>query len=747
MSPLAAAWSRLFPLVLLAAFSMPTPAQFDVQWNIQGNTTSTEGKTVTLEMKISNADPGQTLRATAPTNLSASGTGYATLWKWPKPSSFDLLPGQTKTFKCTFKLQLRGQVTFTGRASAINDAGNTIYSDSVSSQSYTILPKQQTSGITGSAGEILVKAGKVSVPLRFVDEDSGSGIAGLSVFVGKIKKETDRFLLLVVDAQFRYPIQVLRLQGPSETAPPADGEAATLVDLALGYDPKPTLQGPIRTIETTFLGAVPADGTFTPTIDTRTLDALTKLFQAAGKSKLPKPAALSGKVKLDKKYDAATGSTVLDELATLLDGLDEHAVGSVVGTGLDTFPYAGGALAPITMIDLADPLLDTALATAYPTDEFLEVVFQVLTWGDLTLVALGPKVAKGFDKASTPASPPPSAVIDVSVAGATLDGGAADGAPFDPPDFGGTYTANSSASLFTAGAVLLDGAGEGTLTLPEGDYDTCAHKGGFLSAEDTLTLGAGGASVDATLSARLIVRGEVTPIADTDLLQAGTTTTAAVTFYDATDTEVPCPDDAVLWQLTSGPKGDVGSVDANGSVTVGKACGAGWVTAWCAGVQAAGVEFSTDCNGKLPPLPPAPKTGGTGDVEGGWQGSYSVTYPGTAYSPVPISCGNFLYQQSGSIFMTLFQTDSPEDGVDFVSGTWSMSNFKDVTTWPHCQSTDTIAIGGNIVSGSIAGSTFTGTLASADPDISFPFSMVVVHDDMDGNFSGGASGALSLEDN
>ncbi len=741
----------LLAVVFCAASGSVLGQELMAEWKATKNPVAKQGKNVTLQLTVTNGTL-QPLTNLAPVDLAADGTGNAEWWRWPKPSFADLAPGESQTFKITFRAQLAGFVTFSGRAQGYDPVGNAVLSEPDETETFFVQPgKFGNTSATGSFGFAAVKAGKLKLPVRFVDEDSGGGIAGLSVAIVKLKKEKGRFMLLVTDAFERYPTQLLQLRGIA-ALPPGDGIAdeVDFVDVPLASGPGPMRAGPMRTVETSLLPAVEPPSA----VDTREADAVIKAIQQLAKAKLPKPPELEGqKAKVVKPKIVVAAAEGLDALRDLIAEInapepgDGSVPGAFIATGIEQFPNSlGSALGDVAIVDLADPLIPGAAGWVYPDDEFLDLALTRVDWGPYSFVVAGTRVAKGFDKTSMPADPPLAETVLVSATDA------ADGDTGIPDvELAGVFEASSDDVLGLARSAPLDESGQALVDLATASYQTAVHRPGFDAAAASLDLtpdDGGGDGVfiplDIAQTARAICSGVVSVEEQvlTRLLDAGDQFTATATFFDCTGAVVAVKD-VPLWTLSSGPKGEIASVDGAGLVTIDKGCGAGYVTAWYDGIQCTGWQFDTSCNGSLPPLPPPPKNNelSDDDLNGSWIGSYTLDY---VIDNIFCNPQAQMFNQAGAMSMSLGASSAPSGDFDVVFGSFSMSNMSTIAGPPECVSSTTSTREGSVSSGRLEKGVFTGDLALKDLTVSF--SVTGDDDQLDGTWTapGSAGGSFTL---
>ncbi len=635
----------------------------DVEVQLKKTVTS-EGRIVLLKLRVTNTG-AETVTGVSITDVEVTGTGWATLWKWPSPAVKDIAPGKTRTYNVRVKTFLPGTIEVQARVAT--DDGDTPL---VQSPSITVLPKKiGPTAVTDAFGEAWLKAGKAKIPVTLVDRDTGSPLGGVTLAAKPMKGDPSRVLVAAVDPWSRYPLQFLVLEGASgaggaDSVPPplppslelplwADSEGA--VSLAL-----------VKKVLTTLLPP-PEVGDLTSGDLSKTLLKVLKLL-AKGQHALPAP--FSGQA-----------PKVLFKCLTL-DEVDIK-MAEIVGTCLNPATlenvatnvlWKGAEAVGGPVVELANSILSAKKNVSCILDAKDAVVWDCLHPQSLKLCAFqwGPVPFIVCEPQSEP-----------------LEGAPAGCGPFklvhvDASGQGGLDLVNGCVELASisllglTATASLDDEGQAELALPDGIYTYTLCGEGHAPEHGLLVVEGDDTTLEAELAPKPLCAdgGQVSTGQTTGFLPAGTSFPLTATFLECDGGLVACDPEDVVWDVVGSPFGPpVATVSDDGVVTMTDACGAAWVTAWCNGVQALIPKLiSTDCKGKLPPEPPPikPPKGSSG-LTGTWAGTYD--YVRSIWGGV--TCGFIEVAAQGTITIDIAVGDIGYEGEAQWTGVKMLG-------WPSC---------------------------------------------------------------
>lgn len=551
-------------------------------------TTVKETSTFKVTMSVTNTGTVM-IPGVRPSPLQIIGLGRVARQAWPKPVVAAIAPGETVKFSLPYKATLAGVIILSGNAIS------PLASSSVTSTpSITITSKKKIkgAGLTDYEGNVPVKLGKATVQIHFTDQTTGSPISGLSVAAAVDKKNKSRAVVAAVDGNGRYPIQILVLQGPSETGVglTSDGLGATILPAPMEVTAQRGCDGetldwnvipPVKTsvlppMQPSSLPGIPED--FSTTLISVVKTALSNAWQGTQKA-VTSTEAVSCNQALQFDAEAITGSPG----DTLLSFPAEEALDAIapkVGSFVNLY---GNVQDLLSKVNLARDLLRCGL---FPDDE--------LTLKRVTFLPISEKFQLVWHQ---PLSPEPDPSPLYSIAASATD-------PFGQPLTTGSLELLKNENLGSGFVGTLDSQGTGEILVPVGEYNWRVRSSGYKPSCGECSVTESGATIIVTLQTNSIASGSLKANQLTGFLPAGTTFNVTPTFLDADGNPVVC-DGQVFYQVNNPVGSVVAMVDHSGNVTMGEDCGAARVTAWCSGVQTSGVLVSTDCDGTLPAIPPA----------------------------------------------------------------------------------------------------------------------------------------------
>ena len=549
-----------------------------------------EASTFVVTMSVTNTG-AVTIPGVRPSSLALTGSGWAALQVWPSPTVAAIAPEATATFSLAYKAMLAGTVTLSGNA--LSPFGN---SNVTSSPPITITGKKATTtkgaAVTDDQGYTTVKLGQAAAQLHFTDETTATPVNGLSVAAVVDKKNKARAVVAAVDSHGRYPIQVLILQGPSQT------ESASTAGATAATDPPTPVEVPVRSA----CDSDSLDWNVIPPMETPALPPLP-----------PPPAppiADDPSVPLIEAIRAAISSAMVQaeravistETVTCADALkrDLDAIEALPGEFVLLFPaeFALVHAYPVThgvvlvggTVKRALPFLNGARDVLYcgltPNDELM--IKQV------TFLPVLPEEFQIFWH--QPASEPPPAPL-FPVAATASD-------PFGKPMTSGSLELLSEGNLGGGFLQALDSLGTADTSVPVGGYKWRVRAPGYKPKCGETTVTQSGAGINATLQKNPIASGTLQAGQLTNFLQPGATFAVTSIFRNSAGNPVACSGH-VSYQVRNPGNSVVATVDQSGHVTMGSGCGAARITAWCDGIATSPLPVSTDCNGALPAAPPA----------------------------------------------------------------------------------------------------------------------------------------------
>jgi hypothetical protein len=364
---------RVLVFLILLQFGF-SDASADASLNSTLTVTKTTVKeTATLKVTMSVTNTGAVMvPGVRPSALQISGLGRVARKDWPKPAVAAIAPGATVKFSLPYKAMLAGEVTLSGNAIS------PLASSSVTSTPpITVISKKKTkgAGLTDYEGNVQVKLGKATLELHFTDETTGSSISGLSVAAALDKKNKSRAVVVAVDGNGRYPIQILVLQGPSETEVglTSDGLGATSPPVPMevtaqrGCDGEALNWRVIPPMETSVLPPTPPPPTpgipddFSTPLTSAVSAALSSAWQAAQKAVISKEAVSCNQALLFDA-EAITGSPG----DTLMSFPAEEALNVIAPKIASFVNIFGKAQDLLSKLNLAQDLLRCGL---FPDDE------------------------------------------------------------------------------------------------------------------------------------------------------------------------------------------------------------------------------------------------------------------------------------------------------------------------------------------------------------------------------------------
>ena len=551
-------------------------------------TTVKENATFTVTMSVTNTGT-EMLPGVRPSPLQVTGLGRAARQAWPKRPVAAIAPGATVNFTLRYKALLAGDMVLSGNA--ISPLAN---SSVTSTPPMTVTSRRKTKGaaLTDYEGNVPVKVGDATLQLHFADETTGSSVSGLSVAVAVDKKNKSRAVVAAVDGLGRYPIQILILQGPSQTGSGLTSSdlgaaaAATPMEVPVrrGCDGESLKWNVIPAVETPVLPPAPPPPTpvipddFSTPLTSAVSAALSSARQVAQKAVIS-TVAVSCNDALRFDAEAITGWPG----DTLLSTPAEEAFDTLapkVGSLVNIF---GKAQDLLLLVNTARDVLHCGL---FPDDEL-----------SLKRVTLFPILPDPFQIIwHQPLSPETDPSPLYSIAASAFD-------PFGQPLTTGSLELLSQANLGSGFVDALDSQGTSDVPVPAGEYKWRIRSPGYRPGCGETSVTESGAALNATLQKNSIASGSLRANQTTGFLPAGTIFNVTPSFVGADGNPVAC-DGQLVYQVNNPVGSVVATVDQSGNVTMGADCGAARVTAWCSGVQTSGVLVSTDCNGTLPAGPP-----------------------------------------------------------------------------------------------------------------------------------------------
>jgi hypothetical protein len=515
-----------------------------------------------------------------------------------------------------YKAMLAGTVTLSGNATSAD--GNSIVS---SSPLITILPKKiGTAAVTDDLGNATLKSGKVTLPIQFQDEDTGSPIVGLSLALALDKKNHSRAVLAVADPLGRYPLQVLVLQGPNTVAA-SSAAVCRAVSQHKDTDPFTVSSQPdcspdnlyshvILPIETSALPSLKVNAPPTPLSDT--ISAATE--SALSSAMLEKLKATVSKTTISCQDALAEDKAILSELPAdkIIDKfIVDPAATAACALAVPEFAAAcpeivesvGKAGDMLTAVDMARDVFQCGLN---PSDD---LILQ-----RVTLLPGSADVLLYQELVSPEKTTPTFVQVPVSATD-----------QYGQPLSTGSLEMFSQSNQGVGLRAVIDN-GEAEVPVPLGDYDWTLRSKNFKPQCGQVSVKDSNATITAVMQPQPIASSTATADQLTGFLPEGTTFTVTPHFFDANGNKVACSGQVKFY--AHNPVGTlVATVDADtGLVTMQGGCGAAGITAWCNGVESRRLLVSTDCDGKLPATSPAVSGLPTGFPTDLPKGTYVMTY-------------------------------------------------------------------------------------------------------------------------
>jgi hypothetical protein len=580
-------------------------------------TTVNESSTFIVNMLVTNTGSA-TVTGVRPSSLDVNGTGWAALFKWPSLASASITPGKTVKFSMTYKAMLAGTVLLSGNATSAD--GNSAVS---SSPLITILPKKiSTVAVTDDLGSATLKSGKVTLPIQFQDEDTGSPIVGLSAALALDKKNRSRAVLAIADPLGRYPLQVLVLQGPSTI-----GVSSAKTCMAV---PKLKDANPVLTVSSR--PDCSPDNLYAHVILPIETSALPPL-----KSPPPPPTPLSDtmlsatKAAMSSMMQQALKATVSKTTISCQDALEEDKntlMELPVDTMVSRFIIDPAATAACILVApefaLACPVIVEAVGLAgdmYTAMNLARDVFQCGLYPSDELILKRVTLLPGsadillYQELVSPQQTAPQ-LVQVPVSATDSYGQLLST---------GSLELVSQANLGSGLRAVIDN-GTAEVPVPLGDYGWTLRSQGFKPQCGQVSVTESGAVINAVMQPQPIASGTATADQLTGFLPEGTSFPVTPHFFDANGIEVSCSGEVKFY--AHNPVGtSVATVDSDtGIVTMLGGCGAAGITAWCNGMKSRRLLVSTDCDGKLPATPPTVPGLPMGFPTDLPKGDYAMTY-------------------------------------------------------------------------------------------------------------------------
>ena len=583
--------------LLAAVWCLPGYASLTADITVS-KTLIAEGAPLTVIFNVTNT--GSTTEPAiipSPYRLTQIGFGQAILLKVPTPTTFTLKPGESKKFTYKFKAALAGDLMFQGRAYGYE------LSQYASSPVVTITPKKVgSSAVTNSEGVATLKVGNAKVPISMQDPNTGSPIPGL--VLGVSSSEPASATVAVFDPQSRNPTQFLTLWGPPASEGVSLSSKAAVTAPPVLYAAAKSNCGEVDLFRQI---SIPL--------------TVSQMPKRPAAPEPPNPAVVPkdpSKATMEALRNALNNQHVKDFLST---------ANASFGVTRDTvecdqaLSESLGALAPNAQDTLISPVKDWAFENL--GNQLVRGAYQASGTTDKVLGVYNGVTDLWHCAQSNPDN---RYVVSKYTLAPDLFGGYVFHYPylFEPND-------DSPADLANLGTSILDPEGQpiggGSLELfrkgnagfgyggaadsgdsfdlPGGDYDACVRAPGFQPKMVQV-------SVPGTLSTSLVKNliasgtfpGGSNPL--TGFLPEGTQVQLTPEFRDAAGNVVICPGTApgnILWNHHNPVGSTVATVSPTGLVTVGAACGAARITAFCvaANVNTSSKLVSSDCKSKQPP--------------------------------------------------------------------------------------------------------------------------------------------------
>jgi hypothetical protein len=493
---------------------------------------------------------------------------------------------------------LAGSIVFSGNA--ISPLGN---SEPTSSPEITITGKKvktaKGAAVTDSQGYATVKLGQASVRLHFTDGTTATPLDGLSVAAVVDKRNKSRAAVAAVDGLGRYPLRILLLHGPSQvtsaltagvmggTDPPTPLEviqwgwcAGIDADTAARWE----LYGPVETSALPPLSLPPSPPPPAPAIPD---DPSAPLIEAI---RLAMGSAMAQKEQAVISTENVTCPQALQHDLDAVSALPgEFLLGFPAKLPLlDAFPNLRGAVlvggTATTLLPVLNGARDVLYCGLPPADGLM--IKQV------NFLPALPELHLFWHQ---PAVEPESDPFPLFPVAATATD------PLGQPLTTGSLELLSKANLGVGYMQVLDSQGNESIPVPLGDYNWRVRAPGYQPACGETSVTESGAAINANLQSNPIASGRFLPGQPTGFLKPGTQFKLTPEFKDAAGNVVECSGQ-VVYQVKNPVGSVVAMVDQSGNVTMGNACGAARITAWCSGIKTNAL-VSTDCNGTLPAVP------------------------------------------------------------------------------------------------------------------------------------------------
>jgi hypothetical protein len=548
--------------------------------------------------------------------LQTQGDGWVARKQWVTPSTVSLPPGRAATFTFTYRGYLPGTVAFSGSARCPQTS-----SPDSDSEPVLITGRRVTNKATTDAlGRATVKIGRNSVPLKFIDEDTGKPQVGLSVALALDRRDKSRAVLAVGDSFSRYPVQFIVLRGEqSSPAASSSAKAASPPKLAPAQ-----LRIPIMA------GGCSGNGVSAQILKTMTTPHLppppqppSSVFQS-----IREAANLLLSQKISEVEENIRCPDAKQSQEDFLEQLDNALVSYFTErvVNFECQVFSGGSSNFCEGVEYirgrADDMLNywkLAKNILFPCDDNPTSQLKIIS----------------------PRNPPPSLDQIIYVAPTSPEQVLPPLCPISvsATDASGQPIANGTAEL-TCHSELGSGylanvlAGNALGHIRKGDYDWTIHAEGYQAQCGTTLVTEQGATIRAVLQPNPIVSGKVAANRSTSFLPTGTQFTLTPQFLDKNGNAVSCG--APMFIADNPPGTTVATVDRNtGVVTVHSGCGAARISAWCNGISTDGVFVSSDCNGTLPPRAPS-----------------TISVSPTALNFVATECGDDAASQSFAVVNT-----------------------------------------------------------------------------------------------
>ena len=734
MRPLFGVLSALVVSLLLAG---GVTGQLQVEWLTQ-KTTVTEGRTFTQRLELRNTSFGP-IEGVELLGVETEGFGHAELWSWPTKGAIDLPAGATQVIKVRMRAQLSGRIELTARL-AMNGGQGPVVEASIE---LVVQPRKiRRTAVTDGWGAATLRLGKTKLPVRIVDEDTGHPLSGVSLSAAFVRRTPHTWLVLVADPLERVPVQTIRVVGaklagfvpsPPGEEPAPDASASEDLQAPLDLPVRPGdatfATGPSRTVTTVRLP--PGKSATKSPADARLAMALLRAAKAAAKAaakgQLGLPAALGSELPDVTRLPPIPGPSSAAPLREQIDALiAEGATGALLLTGAHGLPLGATSIAAL---DLHDPRLQSVFY--YTLAGATEVVMQIVTWGEQTLLLLHPIEPKKPTGAFVPGFV--WSQVSVSLVGPDLP--QSPSAQLPPPTFAGTVTLESNQTLGRQLVQIVDAPGSTFLLLEPNDWTVTVRRpfhepwqNPFTSVEGAVQL------LDVVQQPSPIARGQLLVTDPLEHLPPSTGVATSTVWFDGADALVPC--DATSTLHYAGDT-DVASVVGSMALT-GDGCGAGQLVVLCGRRQTAPLRISTDCDGKFPVGPPLEDTPGPPNEQAGTYTGVATVF---AVAEAPELC---TWNVAWSLVLNLVlagsgQADDPYTGTLVVSGSYHES----LVAGPVSSCSVTPAAVLVERSGPVSGS--TGTVNASVTGAAIPFYSAMILSDAQFDEDGRLVGTLTVK--